>query len=349
MKLGVEFSPGPEPIPDRAWAAFAALEPRIAKVRLGSEAVNHLDRIVAIMRRHTREPWLLFRPSGEVPTAFDLWLEFDPIYRRLIAGDFADCEIRLECANEPNHPQTRLGLGAITEEQLETYRQRLIGYQGLRRGFRRVALVTPGLMPGGDADHWLLPERDGFDYDGIHVYHTQGLAGLMVHSRFTRPLIVTEFGYDGDSTFRRQRNLGVLEYLRNPVQALCIFILPWNGMGEWERFELTVEDAAAYAAENKEEPMPPDYLTLAHEVINRAYMDSTGGEGFNPATAFSLYANAGMPNGPIRQTDLVYYQAHALGTLVAPVADPQPKNVRLFLPGLDGERMLAAYLALLPF
>lgn len=94
--------------------------------------------------------------------------------------------------------------------------------------------------------------------------------------------------------------------------------------------------------------MPPDYRKMAHEVIDQAYKDS-GAEGFNPDTgAFRFYTGAGMPLGPERESALVFYQAYAFGTLVVPKNNPQPEKVKLFPPGLDGETMLAAYLALLP-
>jgi len=112
---------------------------------------------------------------------------------------------------------------------------------------------------------------------------------------------------------------------------------------DWENFNM--DGLEQYLIE--EEPMPTDYSKIAHDAFDQAYKDC-GAEGFNPNDAFRLFVNAGMPQGPVRQNELVYYQARSSGVLVVPVTNPQPSQVKLFPPGVDGENMLAAYLANLP-
>jgi len=331
MRLGAEAPPNTA-LTQEGKDLLETMRFRIFKGRLGVTTREEINWAVTTMKKYTSEPWILLRPSGEAPSADDLRLELNRVY----AWIPSEARIFVEGGNEPNqyYPNnptlgTRWQFGNNLDTQLTNYRQWLKSILALRKEYGRVKWVAPGLMPGGDADKWMVEERDQFDYDGIHVYES-----YQVHSRFKLPLIATEIGVP----------FLIAQFLSKAgVQAACRFILPWSNMGEWESYKVTNEQAQQYAELNKEKPMPPDYQKLAHEVVDQAYMDSAG-EGFNPDTAFREYTSAGMPQGPIRHTTLISYQAHALGVLVVPFATPLPGLVRLFSPGKSGEDMLAAYL-----
>ncbi len=331
MRLGAEAPPNTS-LTQEDKDLLETMHFRIFKGRLGVTTIEDIQWAVAAMKKYTPEPWILLRPSGEVPAAYNIRLELNRIYDWIPS----EAVLLIEGGNEPNqyYPHdpsrgTRWQFGSDLVEQLANYRQWLKSILALRKEYGRVKWVAPGLMPGGDAYKWMVEERDQFDYDGIHVYESYS-----VHSRFKLPLIATEIGVP----------FLIAEFLSKAgVQAACRFILPWSNMGEWERYKVTNEQAQQYAELNKEKLMPPDYQKLAHEVVDQAYMDSAG-EGFNPNTAFGEYTAAGMPQGPIRHTSLISYQAHSLGTLVVPFATPLPSLVKLFPPGKPGEDMLAAYL-----
>lgn len=259
MDIGCEFPPPPHRTTEAGWEAFRALHPKVAKFRLGSDPAD-----VARAREIMGEGGtVLWRPRQETPTPDQLAQEWATAQGVNTGVD------SLELENEPNHPQSKWVKDGW---DWDDYRKNFSDLVWVAHSWG-IKVVAPGLVAESSNNmsntvRWLASTaevRQLCDYKGGHVYHTQGLDGIMYLPR--QGEVVTEFGYSGDDRFSKVLlNMQVMGKLFEiGIDKLVFFILPYEeGQAEWGRYFMTVSEANQYRlahetwhAVHDQQPIPP--------------------------------------------------------------------------------------------
>jgi len=256
MLLGCEFPPPPYRTTSEGWEAFTELHPKVAKFRLTQQWPDDVQRARNIMGTGGIVLW---RPRRETPTPYQLLDEFNQSVHMVLPGDW------LELENEPNHPESRWTRPDRWTRPGPAYMTNLLGLIDVA-GQWPVKLVSPGLMVESAPNNsntalWLretMRERERCSFQGGHVYHTQGLDGIMYLPGEGE--VVTEFGYSGDQPYWGiTKNLEVLTNILPRVEALGFFILPYEeGQEEWGKWFLTVGAASAYRSLHEQLHIPQE-------------------------------------------------------------------------------------------
>lgn len=260
MLIGAEFPPPPHRTTDEGWQAFTELldkqakvgESRgVAKFRLGS----HPDDVAQARNMGARVLW---RPRQETPSPSELSSALVNSAYMMQDGDW------LEPENEPNHSNSKWVLEGMTPGPYNTSLNTLIDTAKSTSVQIAVSLilVSPGLMPESDVtsrsntERWLSMSRaarDRCDLQGGHVYHTNGLNGIMYLPSEPNE-VITEFGYSGNDTSQRAtlNNRVLREVMSRGAKAVIFFILPYpSGADEWGKYFLTVSAARSYREEHE--------------------------------------------------------------------------------------------------
>jgi hypothetical protein len=250
--LGAEFPPPPYRTSDAGWQAFtelldkqarAGVSRAVAKFRLGAAAED-------VQQVRNLGAQVLWRPRQESPSPGQLDNQLISNRSVMLEGDW------LELENEPNHTNSRW----VQEGMTQGYAYNLSLLVDVARRWP-VKVVSPGLMPESSPTsrsntvRWIAmsaEQRMRCDLQGGHVYHTNGLDGIMYLPKAGE--VVTEFGYSGEQAHQAVTlNNRVLRSVMDlDVAAVVFFILPYSeGEAEWGQYFLTPNAARSYREEHE--------------------------------------------------------------------------------------------------